>query len=115
MGWFFGRKSSPAPESCAYFPPAWLTAGRDEAGFARSIEGLTVFDKSSGQFATFVGGSWETGNLRGQAVLVDAEQVVGPRLTAVADPTGGTIIDAEARTAIVAILARLRTHGLIDS
>jgi hypothetical protein len=39
--------------------------------------------------------------------------VVGPRQAAVAAPSGGTVIDAESRTALVAILAALRAHGLI--
>jgi hypothetical protein len=34
-------------------------------------------------------------------------------LPLVADPAGGTTVDAEARAAVAAILARLRTHGLI--
>jgi hypothetical protein len=34
-------------------------------------------------------------------------------LPLVADPAGGSTVDAEARAAVAAILARLRTHGLI--
>lgn len=44
---------------------------------------------------------------------VDGVQVVANRGAAVADVTGGATIDAEARTAINALLARLRAHGLI--
>ena len=40
-------------------------------------------------------------------------QVVGAQGAAVADAAGGATIDAEARTAINTLLARLRTHGLI--
>lgn len=40
-------------------------------------------------------------------------QVVGTRGAAVADASGGATVDAEARTALNALLARLRTHGLI--
>jgi hypothetical protein len=92
-------------------------AGYGDGGwrFLAPIEGLTVLDKNSGQFATFVGGSWEVGALRAEAVLIDGEQVVGPRLAAIADPTGGAVIDMQARAAITAILASLRQHGLIDS
>ena len=42
-----------------------------------------------------------------------SDQVVGAREAAVASASGGAIIDAEARTAINTLLARLRTHGLI--
>ena len=44
---------------------------------------------------------------------VSGTQVVGARGAAVADASGGVTIDAEARTAINTLLARLRTHGLI--
>lgn len=44
---------------------------------------------------------------------VAGTQVVGARGSAVANVSGGTVIDAEARTAINSLLARLRTHGLI--
>ena len=40
-------------------------------------------------------------------------QVVGSQGATVADPTGGTVIDVEARTAIIALKARLQAHGLI--
>jgi hypothetical protein len=39
--------------------------------------------------------------------------VVGPQAAAIADPDGGAVVDGEARTAIAAILAALRSHGLI--
>ena len=46
---------------------------------------------------------------------VDGTQVVSNRGAAVADAAGGATIDAEARTALNALLARLRTHGLIST
>lgn len=45
---------------------------------------------------------------------VDAVQVIGNRGAAVTAPTGGVTIDAEARTAINAIISRLSAHGLIS-
>lgn len=47
------------------------------------------------------------------AVFIDGLQVVTNQQGAIANPTGGIIIDSEARTAIVSILDTLRTHGLI--
>jgi hypothetical protein len=92
-------------------------AGYGEGGwrFLGPTEGLTVFDKSSGQVATFVGGSWEIGQLKGQSLRIGGDQVVGPRLAAIADPSDGTIVDTQARSAIASILTALRQHGLIDS
>lgn len=47
------------------------------------------------------------------AYQVSGTQVVGAQGAAVADASGGATVDAEARTALNALLARLRTHGLI--
>lgn len=44
---------------------------------------------------------------------VAGTKVVGSQGAAVADPSGGITVDSEARTAISALLAELRTHGLI--
>jgi Protein of unknown function (DUF2793) len=96
---------------------AHALAGHTSGGwrFIAPFDGLTVLDKASGQFATFSGGTWEKGNVRAAKVSIDGNQVVGGRLAAVADPAGGGVIDAEARSAIAAVLARLRQHGLINS
>lgn len=47
------------------------------------------------------------------AYYVDGTKVVGNQGAAVTDPAGGGVIDAEARTAIVAVIDRLQAHGLI--
>lgn len=47
------------------------------------------------------------------AYRASGTQVVSTQGAAVADASGGAIIDAEARSALNALLARLRTHGLI--
>lgn len=44
---------------------------------------------------------------------VQGTKVVGAQGALIADASGGAVIDSEARTAINALLARLRTHGLI--
>ena len=46
-------------------------------------------------------------------VQIATVKVLGTQGAAVADATGGATIDAEARTAINTLLARLRAHGLI--
>lgn len=101
---------------------AWAGQAQSIAGytsggwrFIAPIEGLQATDKASGQTVAFIGGAWETGHVRAAKLSVAGDQVVGARQAAVADPTGGTTVDAEARAAIAAILARLRAHGLIDS
>lgn len=83
--------------------------------YIAAFEGLTALDKTSGETVTFRSGGWEKGHVRAAKLSVEGNQVVGGRLAAVADPSGGTIIDVEARAAIAAILGRLRQHGLIAS
>ena len=100
--------------ACCYAPPPWLT-GACEEGFARGVEGLRATDKASGEVVTFRGSTWEKGQLHAGRVSVAGNQVLGARLAAVADPAGGTTVDAEARAAIALVLARLREHGLIAS
>lgn len=77
--------------------------------------GMTVFIKSTATLAVHNGGTWEIGALRGSRLLVDGVQVIGPQTTAITDPSGGSTVDAEARSTIAAILAALRQHGLISS
>ena len=81
--------------------------------FVAAIAGMSAFDKASGQTATYDGTSWVVGTVKGATLELAGAQVVGARLAAVADPGGGASIDVEARAAIVAILDRLRSHGLI--
>jgi hypothetical protein len=45
---------------------------------------------------------------------VDGVQVVTEQQPAVPDASGGVTVDVEARTAVNALLAALRTHGLIS-
>jgi hypothetical protein len=113
MGWWFGRKSAPA--DARPFVPAWLNTDSQEEGFARSPEGMSLHERSSGAIATFRNGSWELGILRGTSVIIGGEQVVGARGAAVESPAGGAVVDIEARAAINAILDTMRQHGLIAS
>ena len=61
-------------------------------------------------------GNWE---YRGSVTALSLKdtsgnQVVTNQQGAVADASGGVVIDAEARTALNSLLAKLRTHGLIS-
>lgn len=86
-----------------------------EAGwrYVAPVAGMSLLVKSSGTFATSGSAGWEVGTLRASRVIVEGEQVVGPRLAAVADPTGGSTVDAEARLTLQQLLSALRQHGLI--
>ena len=82
--------------------------------FVAPVEGAQVLDRSSGQMVVRRNGSWETGIVRAQEVRINGVTVLRDRQAAIPDPAGGSVIDAECRAAVAAILASVRTHGLID-
>jgi len=101
----------------AWFDHSLAIAGYSNGGwrFIAPIEGLTVYLKSQGLWASFRAGSWEAGLLRGSSVIIGDQQVVGSRGSAIPPATGGTVVDNEARATIDLILGAMRQHGLIES
>ena len=100
----------------------WAGNARSLAAFTAAgwrivapVEGVTAYVRSTASWAAFRAGAWEVGQLRGAKLIIDGEQVVGSRGAAIASPSGGTVMDAEARTAIGAILSAMQAHGLIDT
>lgn len=79
------------------------------------VEGISVYMASAGISAVYREGSWELGTLRGSSLVLDGQQVVGPRASAIAAPSGGGTIDAQARLAISQVLDAMREHGLIEN
>ncbi len=71
--------------------------------------------KGSDTVAVYGSSGWEVGTVRASKLVVNGDQVVSDRAGAVADPSGGTTIDTEARNAVVQILSALRHHGLISA
>lgn len=59
------------------------------------------------------GNSLINGTCEADAYKVAGLQVVGSQQPAIADPTGGSVIDIQARNAIIAMLTEIRSHGLI--
>jgi hypothetical protein len=115
----------PAEGQCWIVGPAasgdW--SGRDgtlamwsEGGwrFVAPAPGTSAWNKAADVPLLFDGAAWRQGELVCAAVEVDGVQVVGQRQPAVPSPSGGTIIDAEARAAIAALTAALMSHGLIE-
>jgi len=98
-------------------------AGRDsslamwsEGGwrFVAPAPGTSAWDKAASVPLLWDGLQWREGELRCTGLLVGGLQVVGARQPAVPSPSGGTIIDVEARSAINALTAALMSHGLIE-
>lgn len=82
--------------------------------FVAPRPGMSAWNLGTGRWATYAAGHWTDGVISGTAVLVDGDQVVGARQPTIPSPSGGTIIDAEARACIDAVIATLMSHGLID-
>lgn len=108
--WIIG--SSPVGEWAGH---AHALAGWGPGGwrFIAPAVGMTVWRTNDGIPARYDGAGWITGEVRGTAFFVNGIQVVSGQAPPVAGPSGGSTIDAEARTAVDGILAALRAHGLI--
>jgi hypothetical protein len=96
---------------------ALCVAGWTSGGwrFISPAEGMYLYVRSTATAAAFRNGIWEVGQVRGAALIIGDEQVVGSRAGAIPSPTGGTTIDGEARASVDAILIALRQHGLIET
>lgn len=92
-------------------------AGYSAGGWRRvpPVAGMRLYVQSADRWASYRGTGWEIGVVRGSKLMVDGQQVIGPRGAAIASPAGGSTIDVEARATIGQILAALRTHGLLEA
>jgi hypothetical protein len=82
--------------------------------FVTPQPGMLVWDKAAEFHRRWMGTGWSEGDLAGAFLTIGGKQVVGQRGDAIASPSGGTIIDLEARAAVIAVIVALRTHGLIE-
>ena len=108
--WVVGATPSGAWAGHAGAIAGWTTGGWR---FLSPCEGTEVWCEADACGARYRGGAWETGVLRGTTLLIDGTPVVGARGAAIAAPSGGATVDAQARAAVAAILTALRDHGLI--
>lgn len=81
--------------------------------FLVPAEGTAIWVEADGLVWRRVGGAWKIGELSGSRVIVDGVQVVGAQHSAIAPPSGGDVVDVQARGALATILAALVSHGLI--
>lgn len=117
--------ASPAIGSCylvgAGATGAWL--GQEHAlacftdggwRFVTPLDGMSLVDRASGQLIARRNGLWETGIVRGQEVQIAGQTVLRNRQAAIANPTGGSVLDTECRSTVNSILSAMRIHGLIS-
>lgn len=80
--------------------------------FVSPAEGMRLWCNSTVGFILFRDGNWQSDQGYGP-VIIAGDQIIGERLEGIAEPSGGTVVDAEARAALTAVLFAMRTHGLI--
>lgn len=83
--------------------------------FVAPVAGMTAWLAPEAAWIWHDGVDWRADALPCFGVAVGGAQVVGAQGAAIPGPSGGATVDAEARSAITAILAALRGHGLIAS
>lgn len=82
--------------------------------FLAPPDGMRIWIGDRELWAQREGGTWSVGIERAVEIRIGDAAVLGSRKPAVALPDGGATIDIEARTAIAAVIDRLRAHGLIS-
>ncbi|WP_324750783.1 DUF2793 domain-containing protein [Sphingomonas sp. LY54] len=76
--------------------------------------GTCVWDKAARLWLHYEDGGWSDGEVPAAKLVIGGVQVVGKRQPPILSPSGGAIIDTEARAAIDALIATLMSHGLTD-
>ncbi len=117
------RPVAPLTGQCWIIAPGatgWW-AGRDgriaaftSAGWTEALpgEGCLAWDKASGVFAIFRNGGWDADHWPVRALTVGGFPVLGEPIVGASPPSGGSVIDAEARAAIDTVLTGLKALGL---
>jgi hypothetical protein len=75
--------------------------------------GMLLWNKQENVFGYRNAYGWVWGDWSVAQLVIGGERVVGPRQPRVAEPSGGSVIDTQARASIAGILTLLRAHGLM--
>lgn len=81
--------------------------------FADPFPGMIAWNIATASFAQRGASSWTVGISNASQYRINDVQVVGARQSAISNVSGGTVVDAESRVALSAVLTALRAHGLI--
>ncbi len=106
----------PADASADWLGRDGAVAALDDSGWSFVVprDGCIAFVRDEGAFVHFAGGAWRNGwpvpalEIAGRAVLDGAAVPVEP-------PSGGMVVDVEARGALASLLAALQSLGLLAS
>ncbi|WP_299328689.1 DUF2793 domain-containing protein [Parasphingopyxis sp.] len=110
QGWIVGTAPTGDWSGQANRLAVWTAGGWR---FVAPTEHMRVWVRDAEIYTVWDGAAWMDGELAGSVVRIDGVAVVSAQQAAIADIGGGSVIDAESRAGITAILAVLRAHGLI--
>ncbi len=82
--------------------------------FYEPFAGMSVWLLGEQMIGRYTGSDWDIGHVKGSAVYINNTPVLGPRQSAIADVSGGAVVDVEARDALNLLLEACRSHGLIE-
>ncbi len=83
--------------------------------FAAAQEGMQVWSIADGVLARRANSNWLIGAQTAKSYGIGGVQIIGAQQAAIATPSGGIVLDTQARSAISSILAVMRAHGLISA
>lgn len=109
--WIVGEAAADAWAGQVTRLAAWTAGGWR---FLQPQPGTRAWNKAAGLWLYWNGSAWSDGSLPAAGIVIEGQQVVGPRQSIISSPSGGTTIDAEARAALASVIVALQTHGLID-
>lgn len=110
--WIVGPSPSGAWTGHAGAIAAWTSGGWR---FVAPFEGMQAWSVADGLVVRRGPSAWTTGALTAETLSVGGDQVVGARRPRVLAPTGGSVIDVQARATLAALIAGLEAHGLFSA
>jgi Protein of unknown function (DUF2793) len=111
QSWIVGPSPSGVWSGQAGNLASWTSGGWR---FVVPIEGMSLWSIADSAYVRHEGGAWVIGIVKAISLKIGENQVVGSRQAAITSPTGGAVVDSEARAAINGILTAIRSHGLIQ-
>lgn len=110
--WIVGTSPTGAWSGRAGSLAAWTVAGWR---FVAPFEGMRAWSIADGQMVRRTTSAWVIGAQTATTLSIGGKQVIGAQRPRVTIASGGATIDAEARAAILSIIAGLEAHGLFSA
>ncbi|MES2173425.1 MAG: DUF2793 domain-containing protein [Pseudomonadota bacterium] len=119
-----------APPGAPIVGQCWIVAAGASGDWAGQVDAVALWTEGGWRFVApraglrvavadrdhalfYDGTEWRGDAIRDDGLYLDDERVVGPQMAAIIAPSGGSVIDVEARSTLADILTALRSHGLI--